>query len=110
MTNNTPTLCVCLVCAAPQGEERERFYGMDWKESYEAPGEADSCVILGEETVPNGKVWYVCSEKADDPSMDCSPVDGWGSPTLAAGGGEWLCKQDRPMASQKKPWNFWQKK
>ena len=105
MITNRALVCVC-VCASPQNEERERFFSMDWKDSADAD-EADSCVILGEETVPNGKVWYVCSEKADDPTMDCSPVEGWGSPTLVAGGGEWLCKQDRP---QKKPWKFWEKK
>ena len=65
-------------------------------------------VILGEETVPNGKTWYVCSEKSDDPNMDCSPVDGWGNPTLSANRGEWLCKQETPR-SERKPWNFWKK-
>ena len=90
-----------------QREERERFFGMEWKEPAEND-EADACVILGEETVPNGKTWYVCSEKSDDPNMDCSPVDGWGNPTLSANRGEWLCKQETPR-SERKPWNFWKK-
>ena len=76
-------------------DEEKAFFSMDWKDlPDEDSGEA--CIILGEETVPNGKTWYVCTEKSDDPRMDCSPIEGWGNPS-GMDDNEWLCKERKPL-------------
>ena len=60
--------------------------------------DAEACELLGEETVPNGKVWWVCHDKSGAPNMDCTPVDGMGNPDSKDG--QWLCKEQK-MSEQK---------
>jgi hypothetical protein len=67
-----------------QRQKEARFASMNWSDEVEESSE-DGCVILGEETVPNGKLWFVCNGKSEDPNMECSPVGG-------AIEGDWLCK------------------
>ena len=78
--------------------DQAAFFSINWAD---APADDDSegCVILGEETIPNGKTWWVCSEKSDDPSMECSPVQGWGNPDGMNDDG-WLCKEG-PASARK---------
>ena len=72
--------------------EERAFFSIDWRTDISAEEEeAEACVVIGEETVQNGKVWYVCSEKM--PDEDCTPVAGWGNPDHLDD--QWLCKQPK---------------
>ena len=68
------------------------FFSMKWHQPTEEE-EEEACGLLGEETVENGKTWWICGEKSA--SMDCQPVAaGWGNPD--SNDKEWLCKQPKP--------------
>ena len=57
--------------------------------------------MLGEETVPGGKTWYVCSEPNEDPRFECESVEtNMGNPYGA--GESYLCKE-QPVTEKKKP-------
>ena len=74
--------------------EERAFFSMEWRDPIDAEEESsDACVVIGEETVEDGKVWYVCSEKT--PDKDCTPVsNGWGNPDHLDA--QWLCKEPKP--------------
>ena len=71
--------------------EHAKFTSMNWAEADVDADNKESCVILGEEAEADGKVWYVCQEKSDDPKMDCEVTAG------IDGEDEFLCKA--PKAS-----------
>ena len=66
--------------------DENAFFSMRWVDVDAEDGE--SCTIIGEETVPNGKIWYLCDEKSEAPGMECSPVT---SSDLEG----YLCKQPK---------------
>ena len=76
-----------------QRQEQKAFFSMEWNQNVEDE-DAEECVILGEETAGNGKIWYVCNEKSEDSNMDCQPVSGYGNPDSQDD--QWLCKQPKP--------------
>ena len=53
--------------------------------------------MLGEETVPNGKTWYVCDEPNEDPRFECEAVET--NPT-ASSNDNYLCKET-PLTEKK---------
>jgi hypothetical protein len=73
-------------------KERETFLSMEWNDSAEAVG-SEGCVLIGEETVENGKSWFVCAEESDDPNVECESVSSFGNPRVSAStDDEYLCK------------------
>ena len=76
-------------------EQKPNFFNMNWHAAGESNGE--SCEIIGEETQPGGKVWFVCDEPGGD-DMECSPVAGYGNPKYTgAPTDQYLCKQPKPQ-------------
>ena len=97
--------------------QSDAFFSMDWSQDVSDNG--DACVIVGEETAPNGKIWcgasllrsicsvahsslrfsplrrMVCNEPAQDPDTDCLPVSG-DYTNRDANDDQWLCKQSKP--------------
>ena len=77
-----------------ENQEKANFFNMNWHAAGESDGE--SCEIIGEETQPGGKVWYVCDEPGDE--MECEPVAGYGSPKYTGSPeDQYLCKQPKPQ-------------
>jgi hypothetical protein len=99
------TAAYALLRARRVHNEEKAFFSMDWKDIPE-DDDGEGCMMLGEETVPNGKVWWVCHEKSDDPRMECSSIDGeWGNP--GGMGEEFLCKEKKIVESAKRThWPF----
>ena len=56
--------------------------------------------MLGEETVPNGKTWYVCDEPNEDPRFECEAVEtnSMGNPN--GSNDSYLCKET-PLTEKK---------
>ena len=56
------------------------------------------CLLLAEESAADGKAWYLCSSKPDDPSIQCTEdYTGIADADPNAGGHDWLCKVPKAM-------------
>ena len=75
-----------------QARRNERaFFSMDWSTDAAEDLAEGACVMIGEETFPKGKQWYVCNDdKSDD--MECELVSGYGAED---GADQWLCKRPK---------------
>jgi hypothetical protein len=58
---------------------------------------SNPAVVLGEETVPNGKTWYVCNEPNEDPRFECEAVETNPTPDV---NDSFLCKET-PLTEKK---------
>jgi hypothetical protein len=71
-------------------KEAKELAQVEWKgaaDEVEVAGD-DACVIIGEEKAKQGRWWFLCSSKPDDPALDCKQDD-----SMQAGAEEaWLCK------------------
>ena len=75
--------------------------------SYSAAGAMDApvpssryeeCLILGEESAADGKAWYLCSSKPDDPAIECAEdYDAIANADPNYGGHDWVCKVPKSM-------------
>lgn len=83
---------LALLGARRATKERETFLSMEWNEAAGEVGD-DGCVLIGEETIDNGKAWFVCTSESDDPNVECESVSTFGNPRVSASSeDEYLCK------------------
>ena len=77
---------------------------MKWFDPPDQTDDGDACYILGEETVENGKTWYVCDEpNKSNPNMDCEPIEGFGNMD-GVGDDRFLCKESPPETRARRRW------
>ena len=76
--------------------DERAFFSMRWAD-VDADEDGEACTLIGEETVPNGKTWWVCNEKSEAPGMECSPVTDANDDD---GNGNYLCKQQKPGSAK----------